>query len=251
MKKLKISSLLLGTFLMPVVGYGSAGFGPTDSRKAETQFVNLSFNDTALFWALENGDIDKVRKLLDHGANVNVHAKEVERGPRLSYVHHVTPLIFAIKSGNVEMVRLLLDLGANVNDFIEEAEYNYGGSFTHYLSSLVVAIRSENIDIVRLLLERGASVNTEGGNINVPLYEAVKKGCENMVRLLLEQKGINVNVPQNVEISYDDYERIGYGGGDYSYQVPKTSLALAEETSWKMGKTSVYARIAELLKQFH
>jgi ankyrin repeat protein len=105
--------------------------------------------------------------------------------------------------------------------------------------------------MVRLLLERGANVNTEGGNINVPLYEAVKKGREDMVRLLLGQKRINIDVPQNIGISWDDYERIGYGGGDCNYQVPETSLTLAERTSWEMGKTSVYATIAELLKQFH
>jgi hypothetical protein len=82
--------------------------------------------------------------------------------------------------------------------------------------------------MVRLLLQRGANVNTEGGNVNVPLYDAVnnmgRKPNADIVCLLLEQKGIDVDVPQNIGISYDEYESVGYGGGDYHYQVSETAL---------------------------
>ncbi|MDR2200916.1 MAG: ankyrin repeat domain-containing protein [Puniceicoccales bacterium] len=73
-----------------------------------------------------------------------------------------------------------------------------GEPYIHYLCLLVVAIRSGNIDIVHLLLKRGANVNPGQGTTNVPFYEAVKKGRSNIVRLLLEQKGIDVNAYQNV-----------------------------------------------------
>jgi hypothetical protein len=133
-------------------------------------------------------------------------------------------LFEAIKAQNINLVNYLLDHGANVNARMEEKEYDWGGAFTHYLSPLVVAIRTKHINMVRLLLERGANVNTEGGTTNVPLYEAVKKDCDDIVRLLVEQKEIDVNVPQNVGISYDEYESVGYGGGDCHYQVPETAL---------------------------
>ncbi|MDR2812425.1 MAG: ankyrin repeat domain-containing protein [Puniceicoccales bacterium] len=180
MKKFRISSLLLGTFLMPVVSYGAAGFGSADFGEIDAQFAGVVVSDSALFEA--------------------------------------------IKAQNIDLVNYLLDRGANVNARMEEKEYDWGGAFTHYLSPLVVAIRTGNIDMVRLLLQWGANVNTEGGNVNVPLYEAVKEGQSNIVCLLLEQKGIDVNVPQNVGISYDEYESVGYGGGDYHYQIPETAL---------------------------
>lgn len=83
--------------------------------------------------------------------------------------------------------------------------------------------------MVHLLLERGANVNTEGGNVNVPIYEAVNysHGRTDVIRLLLEQKRIDVNVPQNTRMSYDEYELRGYGGESYNFQIPETALQLA------------------------
>jgi ankyrin repeat protein len=87
-----------------------------------------------------------------------------------------------------------------------------------------VAIRTGNIDMVRLLLQRGANVNTEGGNVNIPIYEAVVKGRIDIVRLLREQSGIDVNVPQNVAMSYHDVDDLGLAGEPYEFQVPETAL---------------------------
>jgi ankyrin repeat protein len=165
----------LGTFLIPVVGYGSEDFGGTDA-----QFADVVVSDEALFEA--------------------------------------------IKAQNINLVNYLLDHGANVNARMEEIEYDYAGLFTHYLSPLVVAIRTRNIDMVRLLLAREANVNTKDGNVNVPLYEAVIKDCDDIVRLLLEQKGIDVNVPQNVRMSCDQVDDLGLRGEPYEFQVPETAL---------------------------
>jgi hypothetical protein len=185
MEKYKIGSLLVGTFLMPVVSYGSVVAKQLKPQSAANETISYK----GFFSAIENGNIEKVNRYLNRGANVNAR--------------------------------------------VEEIEYNYGGSFTHYLSPLVVAIRTRNIDMVRLLLQWGADVNTAGGNVNVPLYEAVKEAQGGIVRLLLEQKGIDVNVPQNVGISYDEYESVGYGGGDYHYQVPETALEFAKRRNFK------------------
>ncbi|MDR0740792.1 MAG: ankyrin repeat domain-containing protein [Puniceicoccales bacterium] len=195
MKRFKISSLLVGTFLVPVVSYGSADFGEIDA-----QFAGVVVSDSALFEA--------------------------------------------IKAQNINLVNYLLDHGANVNARMEEVEHDYGGSFIHYLSPLVVAIRTRNIDMVRLLLQRGANVNTEGGNVNVPIYEAVLHNYtvdivphgtvhhshsqpNDIIRLLLDQEGIDVNVSQDVCMSCDQFESLGLGGEPYNFQVPKTALQLA------------------------
>jgi ankyrin repeat protein len=212
MKKFKISSLLLGAFLMPVVSYGAvdfrpaslgtAGFGPetADFSGLDAQFAGVVVSDDALFEAIKAQNMDLVNYLLDHGTNVNARMKEVE--------------------------------------------HDYGGSFIHYLSPLVVAIRTRNIDMVRLLLQRGANVNTEGGNVNVPIYEAITHNYDvnvsphgivyhchsqpnDIIRLLLEQEGIDVNVPQNVNMSCDQVDDLGLRGEPYNYQIPETALQCA------------------------
>ncbi|MDR0740476.1 MAG: hypothetical protein LBF34_02075, partial [Puniceicoccales bacterium] len=66
MKKYKVSSLLLGTFLMPVVSYGSTGYGPAGAR-----LDGVAANDEKLFFAVRDGDLAKVAYFLDRGANVN------------------------------------------------------------------------------------------------------------------------------------------------------------------------------------
>jgi ankyrin repeat protein len=155
-------------------------------------------------------------------------------------------LFEAIKARNINLVRYLLDHGANVNARMEEVEHGWGNiSYTHYLSPLVVAIRTRNIDMVRLLLQRGVNVNTEGGNVNVPIYEAVNYNSTvdvvphglvyhsrsqpgDIIRLLLEQEGIDVNIPQNVDVSCDAYESAAYSGEDFPpRQVPETALQRA------------------------
>jgi hypothetical protein len=200
MNKLEIS-LLLGTFLMPVVSYGSADF----SGEADGQFAGVVVSDEALF--------------------------------------------AAIRAGNFGLVNYLIDHGANVNSREEEREYNWDGpSFTHYLSPLVVAIRTGNIDMVRLLLARGAKVNTQGGKHNVPLYEATDVAQPDVVRLLLEQEGININITQDTRMSYDEYELRGYGGESYDYQVSETALQSAGQGARQGGETSKSAQIVRLLR---
>jgi hypothetical protein len=243
MEKSKISLLLVGTFLMPVVSYGSADFGETDG-----QFAGVVVSDAALFAAIKANDINKVRYLLDHGANVNARMVKNQYCYQMWYIKYSSPLV---QSQNIDMVCLLLDYGAQINDFVEELELGWENEpYIHYLSPLVMAIRTRNIDMVRLLLQRGANVNTAGGNVNDPFYEAVKEGRSNIVRLLLEQKGIDVNVPQNVHSSWDDYERIGLGGGkksEYLFQEPRTALGHINKVG--TGNSEAWEEIIRLLRE--
>jgi hypothetical protein len=245
MKKFRISLLLLGTFLMPVVSYGTVS--EDDSGEA-FRLEGTVVSQEALFEAIEANDINRVRYFLNHGVNANTYKVKEERyfDSRWS-INYSSPLVEAIQKGNMAMVNVLLDGGADVNGFIEEVESGWSGEpYTHYLSPLVVAIRTRNIDMVRLLLERGANVNTKGGNVNVPLYEAVNNGS-NITRLLLEQKGIDVNACQNVQMSYDDYEYAGYYGEDYHRQVPQTALENINEVG--TGGSVVWEEIVKSLRE--
>ena len=91
---------------------------------------------TALMWAVP--DIEKVRVLLAHGANVNA-TSESER----------TPLLVASSlPRTVDVLRLLLDRGANLR-----AQDRAGAT------ALALAVRSADVDVVRFLVERGLDPN--------------------------------------------------------------------------------------------
>ena len=148
--------------------------------------------------AVQNGDIDRVRELLDSGVNPNIkhyfnddsplisasfdgHTEIVklllESGadPNIGYRHGYTPLIFASKKGHSDVVRLLLEHGADIN-----IRGKYGNT------PLILASRGGHSDIVRLLLERGADINIQNDYGNTPLMSASRGGHSDIVKLLLE-----------------------------------------------------------------
>lgn len=79
-----------------LVGYGADVTAMTSERHDHR---------TVLHYAVLSGNVDIVRLLLNHGANVKFPPE----------FQKPTPLDFAILRGNVDMVRLLLDAGADVN----------------------------------------------------------------------------------------------------------------------------------------
>jgi len=108
--------------------------------------------------------LDVVKLLLDHGADVN--AREV-------YIR--SPLQEAASCGGLEVVRLLLDHGADVN-----ANKINDGSALHKAAS------GGHLEVVKLLLDLGANVNAEGGNVRSALQQAALRGDLEIVKLLLE-----------------------------------------------------------------
>ena len=93
-------------------------------------------DEIALIEAADKGDIEKVRSLLQAGANVN-------------YRQNSTPLCQAAQTGNYEIVKMLIDAGADVNLRASEG----------YFNPLVNAAYEGYFEIVRALIEAGADVN--------------------------------------------------------------------------------------------
>jgi ankyrin repeat protein len=87
---------------------------------------------TALMWAVP--DIEKVRRLLSHGATVNARS-DTER---------TALLVAASYPGTVNVLRLLLDRGADLR------AQDRGGS-----TALSLAVRSADVEVVRFLVEQG------------------------------------------------------------------------------------------------
>lgn len=122
------------------------------------------FGKTPLFDAIEKKHTSTVQILLEKGADVN--SKDI---------FGTTPLYVAVVNSNTAFVRLLLEKGANINS-TEKSGYApllIDGEYGHMSS------------IVQSLLENGDEVNS--GNIlrNTLLFNAIKKGNPDILRLLL------------------------------------------------------------------
>ncbi|MFW5879892.1 MAG: ankyrin repeat domain-containing protein, partial [bacterium] len=128
---------------------------------------NLSLTkEQKLFRAIKKGNVEKVKSLINDGANVNAEGQM-----------KWTPLHSAVWNNQVEIARLLIRNGADVNAIeLDEAEY-----------PLYIAIRKDNFEMVKLLVENGADVNPKGPVISVPL-EIAKYGNKRILNYL-KQKG--------------------------------------------------------------
>jgi ankyrin repeat protein len=128
--------------------------------------------DWDLLDASKNGDLEKAKRAIEKGADVNADNGQ-------------TPLCLASWKGHESIVSLLLEEGADVN-----AKSSYGWT------PLLVACQNGHDSIVSLLLEKGADVNVKDEDGWTPLHEACQNGHEAIVSLLLE-KGADVNAKDN------------------------------------------------------
>jgi ankyrin repeat protein len=140
-------------------------------------------------------------------------------------------LFFAARTGDLATATSLLDHGANVN-----AVYDKRTKPGRYSTPLTWAIVGENTEMVRLLLARGANVNACMDDMEVPLIEAVEQRSRDIVDLLLNQPGIDVNAKEGQVIWYDedDYEKCMTSGAMFEV-VSKSALDLAQEGRWTPG----------------
>ena len=127
---------------------------------AHTEDVNAKCYDdrTPLHAASQEGHVDAVRLLLDHGAHVD--SQEYDKW---------MPLHFASDEGHPKVVQLLL-----------EHETPLNSRSTYGLSPIYLASRSGHLEVVRLLLSHGADVLGE-----TPFQRATANGHHDIAQLLL------------------------------------------------------------------
>jgi len=89
--------------------------------------------------AAENGGVEAVRVLLEHGANVSAEDKEAR-----------APLHGATNDGSVELVRMLFAHGADVNTRTKDSS-----------TPLHITAGNGSVEVVRVLCEHGANVGAE------------------------------------------------------------------------------------------
>ena len=117
-----------------------------------------------LKWAIQKGDINSVRKILEDGTNPNSRSQEW------------TMLMHATKGGNYAIVKLLLERGADPN----------AKSSQDKASALTIAAERGFIDIAELLLQRGANVNGSNAHKSTPLMYSAEYCHVPLVTLLLK-----------------------------------------------------------------
>ncbi len=162
-------------------------------------------NPEMLFSALDQGNLETIRRLVDQG--VDIHSRS--RGGW-------TPLMYASLSGNLEIARFLLEQGVDVNAYDEEGwtalmlatgqgyldlvyllmeqGANVNAQNQESLTALMIAAEQNNLDIARFLVQQGAELNGyEQISHLTPLMWAVEEGHFELAEFLL-QSGANVNV---------------------------------------------------------
>lgn len=120
---------------------------------------------TNLHFASERGDFNEVVRLLDNGADVNIHDS-----------NSLAPLDYALDSGNLKLVSLLLERGADVNN----RDKHFGSTALHYAATI------GNLELISLLLERGADINIYDKNGVTPLGMAKIMKQEEAIELLVK-----------------------------------------------------------------
>jgi len=128
-------------------------------------------NTVALIDAVELGDTQKVKALLDYSPYMSVIDDD-----------GMTPLTRASYNGHGETVQALLDAGADVN------AGDRGGR-----TALAEAAGRSHIEVLQILLKAGADVKVMDKNGWTALMWAARDGNSKAVRILL-QAGADVNV---------------------------------------------------------
>jgi len=173
-------------------------------RKAIAKLLASKSGDVSLHAAAYVGDLQRVEKLINGGANVD--AKD-QKGQ--------TALHYAASGGQIAVAKLLIANGADVNaggdwtPLVEAAYYSKemvelllakGADInTGRWPALHSALDAGRFDIVELLLAKGADVNIRDDKGHTPLHIAASYAAQKnpkIVKLLLS-KGADINAKEN------------------------------------------------------
>lgn len=142
--------------------------------------------------AVQQGDIELVRRLLNEGEAVN------EQVSLFGRAGIVTPLSVAAADGHCEIAEILISHGASL----------------HKSSPLTYAAKYNSLDVAVLLLDKGANPNKHRtGNTPSPLLAAARNGHVKMVKLLIE-RGVDVLAKENEALFSPIHEAAGEGHND-------------------------------------
>lgn len=131
--------------------------------KSDLETGKNEYKLTELHWAAYQGDLQRVRDLLDNGADVNA-----------TTVIESTPLLAAVQTGNLDVVGQLIDSGARVDH--ADVKGN---------TPLITAIMFNQSDVAEYLVQHGAKVKMANKAKCSPLHYASANGNLGLVKILL------------------------------------------------------------------
>ncbi|MEJ1964151.1 MAG: ankyrin repeat domain-containing protein [Gammaproteobacteria bacterium] len=148
---------------VPSVGAASSPTADANARAGD--------GSTPIQWAVYNGDVAEVARLIKAGADV-----------KMANSYGATPMSLAATTGNAAVIKLLLNAGADVESANAEGQ-----------TALMAVARTGNVEAAKLLLQHGANVNAREtwGQQSALMWAASQKHPE-MIRLLVS-KGADVN----------------------------------------------------------
>ncbi|EHK23768.1 ankyrin repeat protein, partial [Trichoderma virens Gv29-8] len=130
--------------------------------------------------AVDQGDVETVSILLEHGADMSIYLTSGER---------VSPLHKAARKGNVEMCDILLKHEPKLLDLQLEKGFMIE-------SPLFAACHRKQKAVVRFLLDKGAKVDQVSHYYKEsPLFTACDVGDLDIVKMILEAAPHMINVP--------------------------------------------------------
>lgn len=196
--------------------------------------------DEQLITATCEGDVAKVRQLLDDGADPNANETWSRR----------TPLHFASSDNNLALAKILLQYNANT-----EARDELGKT------PLVLAVQNGRKEMIKLLISKGTDVNARDDHGETPLsWAAPSCYCHIEDIELSLDNGANINAPNDSGITAlhcaavnGDVERVNLllnRGADINLRVTagkysgKTALEMA-----KLGNKQGFVQAFEDWKQ--
>lgn len=184
---------------------------------------------TALHAAVLRGELNLVKALVAHGANLNARIENGtplrREGPDYSLAESMvgdTAFLLAAKYADADIMRALAAGGANVKVAGKDGS-----------TPLILAVNGEQrpgtnsgglardeshvADAVKVMLDLGADVNAANRGGNTALYLAAARGYPSVVQMLAD-KGANVNVKNNRGLTplgaAQSTRRRGKGGDD-------------------------------------
>ena len=156
------------------------------------------WDETPLMFAVAEGYPDKVRKLINMGADVN--AKSCLLDSVIMYLSKVKN-----KAINKEILKILLDNGARLNCRNSDGD-----------TILIKAIKENNTSMVENLIDLDIDVEQTGSELLTPLMTAAKNGYTKILNLLIQsgadiaRRDINFNTALIYAIAYNQTKAVDF-----------------------------------------
>jgi ankyrin repeat protein/Zn-finger nucleic acid-binding protein len=131
----------------------------------------------AIFEAVQTGDIEAVRAILNKGIDINFKNDDGN-----------TPMMHAAAAGQDEIIRILAEKQADIG------ARNKAG-----YSTIDIACRMEMYGSVKVLVELGANPNSRSVGLATPLITASLTGNKDIIKLLLDA-GADVNARTKFDV---------------------------------------------------